>query len=289
VVTTNVGTTKNKGLEFTLNALLVRGADRGFSWDANFNLAYNKNELVVIDPFAGGTEQILTGNAISGGVGTYIQVLTPGQPVNSFFVLEHRRDAAGNPIYEDFDGDGDIDDMDLYIDQPTVLDSATGQMVPDSIINQDDRRPFHSPQPKWILGHTSQFRYGNFDMSLTLLAHLGNYVYNNVASSTGFYDQLSDAARPNNLHSSVLDNGFVNPQYFSDSYVENASFLRLENIELGYTFGGRLNGMRLFGVVQNVFTLTGYSGIDPTATITGIDNNIYPRTRTFTGGLSVTF
>jgi iron complex outermembrane receptor protein len=300
VVTTNVGSMKNRGIELTLNALMVRGADGGFSWDANFNAAYNSNQLVVIDPFAGGTEQILTGNAISGGVGTYIQVLTPGQPVNSFFVYQHKRDASGNPIYEDNNGldaegrltglpDGNIDEQDLYVDQPTVLDS-TGQMVPDGRVNQDDRRPFHSPAPKWILGHTSQFRYRNFDMGLTLLAQVGNYAYNNVASSTGFYDQLSDAARPNNLHSSVLDNGFENPQYFSDSYVENASFLRLENIELGYTFrGGLLDGARVFGVIQNVFTLTGYSGIDPAATISGIDNNIYPRSRTFTGGLSLTF
>jgi iron complex outermembrane receptor protein len=287
VVTTNVGTMKNKGVEFTVNALLVRGQNRGFSWDANFNLAYNTNRLVVIDPFAGGTEQILSGNAISGGVGTYIQVLTPGQPVNSFFVLEHRRDANGDPVYEDTDGDGTVEDIEIYVDQVTCDDA--GVCATDSIINQDDRRPFHSPAPKWILGHTSQLRYRSFDMSFTVLAHVGNYAYNNVASSTGFYDQLSDAARPNNLHSSVLDNGFENPQYFSDSYVENASFLRLENIELGYTFGGRLSGMRLFGVVQNVFTLTGYTGIDPAATITGIDNNIYPRSRTFTGGLSVTF
>jgi hypothetical protein len=126
-------------------------------------------------------------------------------------------------------------------------------------------------------------------LSFTLLANLGNYVYNNVASSTGFYDQLTDAARPSNLHRSVLDYGFVTPQYFSDVYVEDGSFLRLENIELGYTFRRTLNGVRVYGVVQNVFTLTGYSGIDPTSTITGIDNNIYPRTRTFTGGLSVGF
>jgi iron complex outermembrane receptor protein len=289
VVTTNVGSMKNRGIELTLNALLVQADNGGFSWDANFNAAYNKNELVVIDPFAGGTEQILTGNAISGGVGSFIQVLTPGQAINAFFVYQHRRDATtGKPIYEDFDGDGDIDDLDLYIDQVECDDA--GVCATDSVINQDDRVPFKDPLPKWILGHTSQFRLKAFDLSFTMLAHLGNHVYNNVASSTGFYDQLRDSARPSNMHSSVLDYGFVTPQYFSDVYVEDASFLRMENIELGYTFrGGMLNNMRIFGVVQNVFTLTGYTGIEPTATITGIDNNIYPRARTFTGGLSVTF
>jgi iron complex outermembrane receptor protein len=182
------------------------------------------------------------------------------------------------------------------VDQFTDLDSActaadedcSGLFRRDGTINQDDRRAYRKPAPDWILGFTNSFRYRGFDLSFTLLAQLGNYMYNNVASSTGFYQQLTNSARPNNLHRSVLDNGFETPQYFSDVYVEDASFLRMENIELGYTFGG-LNNLRVFGVVQNAFTLTGYSGVDPTASITGIDNNRYPRTRTFTGGLSIGF
>lgn len=271
VVTTNVGTMENKGFEVTVNGLLFEGNEGGFSWNANFNAAYNKNELIEINPFAGGGEQILAGNPITGGVGSFIQVLQPGHPVNSFFVLRHKRGSDGKPIvgtdlemYEDLDGDGNID--------------------------QDDRAPLHSPNPDWILGHTSQMRWGSFDLGFTLLAQLGNYVYNNVASSTGFFDQLRDSQRPSNLHASVLENNFVGPQYFSDVYVEDASFLRMENIQLGYSFrGGTLSGVRIFGGVQNVFTITGYSGVDPTASITGIDNNIYPRTRTFTAGLNVAF
>jgi TonB-linked SusC/RagA family outer membrane protein len=289
VVTTNVGTMKNKGFEFTVNATLFQGTGDGFTWDANFNASYNKNEIVQINPFAGGGEQILAGPFISGGVGSTVQVLQPGYARNSFFVYQHIRDDSGKPIYEDNNGlddqgrftgqpDGTINEQDLYVD-------VNG----DSVINFDDRVPYKSPAPDWILGHTSMMRWKSFDLSFTLLANLGNYVYNNVASSTGFYDQLTDAARPSNLHRSVLDYGFVTPQYFSDVYVEDGSFLRLENIELGYTFRRTLNGVRVYGVVQNVFTLTGYSGIDPTSTITGIDNNIYPRTRTFTGGLSVGF
>jgi iron complex outermembrane receptor protein len=297
VVTTNVGTMKNKGVELTVNALLADGARGGFSWDANLNLAYNKNELLTIDPFAGGTERILSGDPISGGVGSYIQVLQPGQAVNSFFVYEHTRDASGKPIWEDTDGNGTIDEQDLYVDQFTDLDSTCtaadedcqGLYRRDGVINQDDRRAFHKPAPDWIVGFTSSMRYKGFDLSLTFLGQLGNYIYNNVASNTGHYQALTNSARPNNLHSSVLDNGFETPQYFSDVYVEDASFLRLENIELGYTFQNALRGMRVFGVVQNAFTLTGYSGVDPTASITGIDNNRYPRTRTFTAGMSVTF
>lgn len=269
-VITNVGSMKNRGIELTLNAVLAESRDRGFSWDANFNFAYNKNELLEINPFAGGGEQLPWGPFISGGVGTQVQVLEPGNPINSFFVFEHKTNPDGTPVVGT--------DLEMYEDLDT-----------NGIINQDDRRVFHSPLPDWIIGHTSQMRYSNFDFSFTLLAQIGNYAYNNVASSGGFYEGLTDVNRPGNLHSSVLENEFVSAQYQSDVYVENASFLRMQNIELGYTFGGALNALRLFGVVQNVFTITGYSGLDPTATISGIDNNIYPRSRTFTGGLSVTF
>lgn len=281
-VTDNVGSVKNRGFELTVNALISEGQGDGFSWNANFNFAYNKNELLDINPVIGDSlvnlERIQTGG-IAGGVGSTIQILQPGYPVNSFFVYEHLclqnpdlpprpcREAGGQPIvgtdlemYEDVNGDG--------------------------IINQDDRVPYKSPNPDWIIGHTSIMRWKKFDASFTLLAKIGNYVYNNIASSTGFYDQLRDVGSPNNLHASVLTYGFQTPQYFSDVYVENASFLRMQNIQLGYMFTPRL---RAYGVVQNAFTITGYDGIDPTAGIGGIDNNIYPSVRTFTAGLSYTF
>jgi len=278
VVTTNVGSMKNSGLELTLNAMFIEGRGDGFTWDANFNFAYNNNELTKINQFGGGSEQILAGEAISGGVGSFIQVLEPGESVNSFFVYEHILDGSGNPIYEDTNGDGTINDQDLYVDR-----NEDGQ------INQDDRAANYSPAPDWIMGHTSLMRFNKFDFSFTLLANIGNRVYNNVASSTGFYDQLRVSARPSNLHESVLTTNFVRPQYFSDYYVENASFLRMQNIELGYTFQQALNGIRLYAVLQNAFTITGYSGVDPTASTNGIDNNRYPRTRTFSAGINVAF
>jgi len=271
VVTTNIGTMKNEGFELTVNALPFAGVGDEFSWDANFNIAYNKNTIEQIDPRAGGGERILAGPFISGGVGSTVLVLQPGYPRNSFFVYRHKYGDDGKPIVGT--------DLEMYED-----------INEDGIINQDDRVPYKSPAPDLILGHTSLMRWKNFDLSFTLLAQLGNYMYNNVASSTGWYGQLVvNANAPNNVHRSVLDYGFQGPQYFSDLYVEDASFLRLENLELGYTFRRALRGMRVYGVVQNVFTLTGYDGIDPTATISGIDNNIYPRTRTFTAGVSVGF
>ena len=125
-------------------------------------------------------------------------------------------------------------------------------------------------------------------MAFTLRAYLGNYVYNNVASNLGTYAEVGRGS-PYNLHASVLETGFLQPQYLSDYYVEDASFLRMDNATLGYSFEYRGQPMRVFGAVQSAFTLTGYSGVDPTAGLNGLDNNIYPRSRTFTAGLNVRF
>jgi TonB-dependent starch-binding outer membrane protein SusC len=168
-------------------------------------------------------------------------------------------------------------DLAMYVDQNN-----------DGKINQDDRVPFHDPAPKWMFGHSSYLSYGSWDLSFTLRSYLGNYVYNNVSSNLGTYSEVTRAS-PYNLHASVLTTGFKTPQYLSDYYVEKASFLRMDNITLAYTFKYRAQPVRLFGTLQNAFTITGYSGVDPTAGLIGIDNNIYPRSRTFTGGLSLRF
>jgi TonB-dependent starch-binding outer membrane protein SusC len=287
-VVTNIGSMRNYGVEFSLGARILDGGERGLSWQADFTAARNKNNLRSITPFGGSSLKILTGQA-SGGVGTRIQVLTPNFPVNSFYVYEHIRE-NGKPIYRDVNGDATINDQDLYVDQNG-----------DGIINQGDLRPFHDPAPKWILGHSSYFAWGKWDAGFTLRSYLGNYVYNNVASRGGDYRELTAGSSPVNLHSSVLETGFETQQLQSDYYVQDASFLRMDNLTLGYTFNLRGQTARAFGTVQNLFTVTGYDGVDPaanivppddptiTSTLNGIDNNIYPRSRTFSGGLSLTF
>jgi iron complex outermembrane receptor protein len=148
-----------------------------------------------------------------------------------------------------------------------------------------------SPQPDWVLGHTSNLRVQNFDLSVTVRAHLGQQVYNNLASNFGHYSRLSLNAVPNNVHESVLNTEFDSPEYLSDVYVEDASFLRLDNITLGYTFGEvpGIDQLRIYGRVSNAFVISGYSGTDPEVYSAGqgIDNQVYPRSRTFTGGINV--
>jgi TonB-dependent starch-binding outer membrane protein SusC len=288
-VTTNIGSMRNRGIEFSLSAQVLQGNRKELSWNTDFTVAHNTNELRSITPFGGSALKILVGD-VSGGVGTRIQVLQPGVPINSFYVYQHIRE-AGKPIYKDVNGDridgvpnGTINDQDLYVDQNG-----------DGIINQDDLRAFHDPAPKWILGHSSYLAKGNWDLGFTLRAYLGNYMYNNVASANGDYRELTQGS-PYNLHSSVLETQFATQQLQSDFYVEDASFLRMDNLTLGYTFNLRGQPARVFGTVQSLFTITGYSGVDPsaniapsptTSSVNGIDNNIYPRSRTFSAGLSL--
>jgi len=206
---------------------------------------------------------------VSGGVGTTIQVLEPNVAMNSFYVcrqfFQNGKPVQGKYYYANADS------------------SFTGTC--------DSRglRPYHSAEPTWILGHTSNLTWRNLDASFTLRAYVGNYVYNNVASNNGSYQNVTNGGSPTNMSASVLKTGFTVPQFLSDYYVENASFLRMDNITVGYTFHYRGQPMRAFVTVQNAFTITGYSGVDPTAGLGGIDNNIYPRSRTVTGGLSVRF
>ncbi len=269
-VTTNIGEMKNTGLEFALSMKVFEPRPGRMNWDASFTASHNSNELVAINP-SKSVARILTGN-ISGGVGNLVQVLQPGAPINSFFVFEQRYDAQGKPVYDP------ATPTNMYVDQNG-----------DGLINDGDRRPFHDPSPKWIFGHTSYLTYGKFDGGFTLRAYLGNWVYNNVASTLGAYQNLSGSAMPANLQASVLTTGFIVPQYYSDYYVEDGSFLRMDNITLGYSFNLKNQPLRLYGTVQNAFTIAGYSGVDPTAGLNGIDNNIYPRARTITTGLSARF
>jgi len=271
-VTTNIGSMKNTGVELALSWLVAEGKGGGLGWTATLAATHNTNELTSI---AGSVQEILVGG-IAGGVGSTIQVLQPGVPINSFFTLEHKM-KDGKPVYEDVNGDHTINDQDLYVDRNG-----------DGIINVDDRRPLHDPAPKWTFGMSNYMTYGRFGLNFTLRAYQGNYVYNNVASNLGTYIELTRGA-PYNLHSSVLETNFATPQYQSDWYVEDASFLRMDNITLDYRFNVGSQPWRAFGTLQNAFTITGYSGVDPTAGLNGIDNNIYPRARTFTAGLSLRF
>ena len=270
LVTTNVGTMRNRGIEFSVNARVLEPRAEGLGWTAGFTVSHNGNELLSINPNHS-VSQINVG-PIGGGTGNTIQVLMPGHPINSFFVCQQVYQ-NGTPVEN------------TYL---PLVQNAAGDSTVQGCTN--DLRPFHSPWPTVELGHSSYFTFHKFDLSFTLRAQLGSYVYNNVAASNGSYQNITSGnVTPTNMDASVLKTGFTAPQFLSDFYVQDASFLRMDNITLGCSFqyGGR--PWRAYATVQNAFTITGYDGVDPTAGLNGLDNNIYPRSRTVTGGLSVRF
>lgn len=275
IITTNVGKVRNRGVELSLEAQPVK--KENLLWEIGFNVARNDNKIIALDgnddpKFPG----YPTGN-ISGGTGNTIQMLKVGQPVNAFYVYKHRIGENGKPVTDNF---GSL---------PEYGEAMYEDVNGDGIVNANDRRPFKNPAATILYGFTSRVNYYNLDFSFTLRGSLGNYVYNNVASNQANYQRGADNFAPNNMLTSVLETNFYRPQYFSDYYVEDASFLRMDNISVGYKvreISEKLT-LRIYGTVQNPFLITKYTGLDPEATISGIDNNIYPRSRTYIVGLSI--
>jgi TonB-dependent starch-binding outer membrane protein SusC len=265
VIKSNVGTLENRGIEVTLNTTPVKVGK--FNWDANFILAYNVNKITKLtltdDPTYLGIE---TGG-ISGGVNNQIQLHKVGYSKSSFYVYQQVYNGeTGKPIegvYVDRNGDGKI--------------------------TADDKYLFQKPDANYTLGFTSNLTYDNLSFGFVLRGSIGNYMYSNRNSGGTFAS--NSLAYLYNPARNVLETGFYNAQYFSDYYVQNASFLKMDNLTLGYNLTSLLKtkfNVQLNAVVQNVLTVTKYDGVDPEIG-NGIDNNIYLRPRTYSLGINVNF
>jgi len=181
---------------------------------------------------------------------------------------------------EDFDGDGLLTLLDIYEDQND-----------DGVINENDLVNNRKAAPDFIFGLSPSITFGNFDLSMTLRSHIGNYVYNNVASGSGYFDRLTDRVT-NNVDESAFVVNFKQRQLKSDYYIENASFLKLDNVTIGYNIPVEFfNQLMVFGTVTNLLTITSYSGLDPELPqfTQGIDNNLFPISRNFLIGLRAGF
>jgi iron complex outermembrane receptor protein len=266
-INTNVGDLENRGIELSLNTTPYQSKDA--SWTFGFNASYNENEITRLtatdDPKYLG---VLTGG-IAGAVGNTIKIHSVGYPANSYFVYEQVYDGAGKPIegvYVDKNGDG--------------------------VITPDDRYRYKKAAPDVFAGFTSNFSYKNFDFSFAARANIGNYIYDNNFSNAAVSSFLyGSTGYLNNQLSRIKDIDFAVPQYFSDFFIRNGSFLRFDHITAGYNFTGiidKLKNLRLYATVQNPFLITKYQGIDPEI-FSGIDSNIYPRSRTFLVGVSANF
>ncbi|MBN2756627.1 MAG: TonB-dependent receptor [Bacteroidales bacterium] len=267
-LTTNVGSLENKGVEIELNGRAI--VTNNFSWNVGINFTYNKNEITKLLKTDDPTYIGVQAGGISGGTGNNIQINSVGYPANSFFVLQQVYDENGMPV------EG------AYVN----LSGETGSV--DGNLNNFYR--YKSPTPDYLIGISSRFAYKDFDFSFSGRLSLGNYAYNNIASEA-FYGNLYNNAYWRSLPSAISETNFNNSQYFSDFYVENASFFKMDNMSLGYNFkdifASKVKG-RVSFVVVNVFTITKYSGLDPEVD-GGIDNNFYPRSRTFMLGLNLDF
>jgi TonB-dependent starch-binding outer membrane protein SusC len=261
---TNVGNMENEGIEFSLNATMLK--KKNLTWDFGFNLTYNKNEITKLTLVSDPTYQgVLTGG-ISGGVGNTVQIHTVGLPRNSFFILQQVYDAKNNPV------EG------LYVDRNG-----------DGIINNSDYYRYKKADPDIFLGVTSQVMYGNWTFSTLIRSNIGNYMYNNIASGAAF--TTNSLPFLYNVSASHLKTGYKNNQYFSDYFVENATFVKMDNLSVSYDFGKIMNDratLRGSLIVQNVFTITKYSGLDPEIA-GGIDNNFYTRPRVYSLGFNLEF
>jgi iron complex outermembrane receptor protein len=280
-ILTNIGEMENRGVELSINTVVLDKSD--WNWDIGFNVAHNQNQIVKLDNSNLPDFQGYETGGISGDVGQNIQVLKVGESIETFNTFKHILDDAGNPRVDtrDWNGDGFINDLDIYED-----------INGDGLINENDLVTGENAAPDIILGLTSNLRYKNWSLSATFRSHIGNHVYNNVASSTGFFERLTDRVT-NNVDESAFTTNFQKRQLRSDYYVEDASFVRLDNITVGYNFtpNNIFRNLSLFVTATNVFVLTQYSGLDPELPQFngGIDNNIYPVSRNFLIGVKADF
>lgn len=264
-ILTNVGNVDSKGIEVSLNATPIQTKD--WEWNLSYNFTWQNMKVKNLSLIKGGSQ---TNVKVGPSIDAYqFQVLSEGYEPYMFYVYHQLYDSkTGKPIegaYADLNNDGEINESDLY--------------------------RYHSPAPKYIMGLSTSLRYKQLTLGMSFRANIDNYVYNGMGMSTGAFETVSyNNSQLNNLNTSFLKTGFKTRQYLSDYYVENASFLKLDNLSLSYNVGkiNKWASLTVSAMVQNVFTITGYSGTDPEVP-NGMDNSFYPRPRTYSVSLGLQF
>ena len=264
-ILTNVGNVDSKGIEVSLNATPIQTKD--WEWNLSYNFTWQNMKVKNLSLTKGGSQ---TNVKVGPSIDAYqFQVLSEGYEPYMFYVYHQLYDSkTGKPIegaYADLNNDGEINESDLY--------------------------RYHSPAPKYIMGLSTSLRYKQLTLGMSFRANIDNYVYNGMGMSTGASETVSyNNSQLNNLNTSFLKTGFKTRQYLSDYYVENASFLKLDNLSLSYNVGkiNKWASLTVSAMVQNVFTITGYSGTDPEVP-NGMDNSFYPRPRTYSVSLGLQF
>lgn len=270
---TNVGTLENKGLEFSINAHIISTKD--WNWNVGYNISFNKNKITKLTFNDDPTYEGVKHGGIDGATGKNVLIHAVNQPYNSFYVYEQVYGPDGRPldgVFVDHNGDGKVGNDE-----------------------EKDLICYKKSAPDVFMGLTSQLSYKNWDFAFALRSSIGNYVYNNVQSNReawGGSEMFDNSGFLKNRVTSAGYTNFETERRRSSYYVQNASFLRMDNLSLGYTFNKMFTDQqkaRIFLTVQNPFVITKYSGLDPEISGEGIDNNIYPRPRVYMIGLSLNF
>lgn len=266
-VLANVGSMENKGVEFSINVQPVR--TKTMTWDVSFNATYNKNTITNLTVIPNDPNYLGFPSTNINGVQGFAFINAVGTSKNTFYLYHQIYDAKGNPIeglFEDVNRDG--------------------------IINESDKYKGKSADPNLFFGFSTNLTYKKWNAGFVLRANFNNYVYNNVYSNNGRLNQILGSQTTGNASANYLETHFLgntDQQLLSDYYLQNASFLRMDNLNVGYNFGRFMNNkinLRASIIVQNVFVITNYTGLDPEIS-NGVDNNFYPRPRTYSLGINL--
>jgi len=271
-ITTNIGNMENKGVEFSINAIPIQ--TKNFTWNAAFNFTYSTSKITNLSvPGDSSSFTLVTHGGIAGGTGGTVQVYQVGYDPQEFYLYKQIYGTNGLPlegVYADYGREG----------TPAL-------------------QYFKNATPKILMGFSTDFAYKRLSMGFTLRTELGNYVYNNNASNSYYGGMANSTGFLSNTTTAVLKDNFVSGQYLSNYFLENGSFLKMDNLHFGYDLGKVIDKkvwIRLSAAIQNVFTITKYTGLDPEAPGSansgnnysfGIDNNLYPIPRTFSLGVAI--
>lgn len=274
VINANVGTMENKGIEFNVNVLAIVKQD--VKWELGYNITWSESEITKLTASFNPDYPGLNAGDPGFGTGVYVQKHIVGYTPYTFYLFQQVYDKNGKPIQNavvDRDGDGQITDGDRYL--------------------------VKNAMPKFFMGFSSQLTYKNWDLGFNLRANIGNYMFNAFASNNATVRNFTNQGYLTNIYKGATDTGFTElsttQQKLTDLFLENASFLKMDNLTLGYSFSNimqRKIAGRISASVQNVFTITDYSGLDPEYSDPknpGIDTKIWPRPQIFTIGLNLNF
>lgn len=266
-IETNIGNMEGKGLEIGLTGIPFK--NQNWEWSVSGNFTWNSSTITKLNTIDTDDSYVKTGNA--GGTGKYLQIHQVGETPYTYFLMKQVYDEDGKPV----DGRYYANDGSETSSEEDANKYVTGK----------------SSQVPYYYGLSTKLTYKQWDLGLNAHGNFGNYVYNYMAASQSYDSFYSAEGVSSNVLKSTVDAGFTQQRLYTDYFLESGSFFRLDNLTIGYSLQNlwkKKNDFRFSLAVQNVFTITNYSGVDPEI-YNGIDNSVYQRPRIFMAGINISF